>query len=107
MILPQVLWSLYVYEVTLSIVETLERKISTYPCRWLGLPHSLSSAALYGRGKKLHLPISSLDEDFRVSRTREAILYGDFMDPSVASDCIIVKTDRMWRAQEALERAES
>jgi len=52
-------------------VETLKRKKSSYLCRWLGL----SSVALYGRSNKLQLPISSFDEEFRVPRTREALLY--------------------------------
>lgn len=49
LVLPQVLWPLLLYEVTLSRVETMEKKVSGYLCRWLGLPRSVSSAALYGK----------------------------------------------------------
>ncbi len=73
--LTRILWPLLVYEVTMSTVETLEKKISCYLRRWLGLPHSLTSAALYSRSNKLQLTISSLEEEFRVSRTREALVY--------------------------------
>ena len=106
-ILPRILWPLLVYEVTISTVETLERKISSYLRRWLGLPRSLTSAALYSRRNKLQLPFSSLEEEFRVSRTREALLYRDSSDTRVASAGIVVRTGRKFRAQEGLEQAES
>lgn len=88
-------------------METLERKISSYLCRWLSLLRSLSSAVLYGRSNKLQLPISSLDEEFRVSHTREALLYWDFKDSRVAATGIMMQIGRKWRARGGLERAES
>lgn len=106
-ILPRILWPLLVYEVTLSTVEALERKVSGYLRRWLGLPRSLCSAALYGNTTKLQLPFSSLDEEFRVSRTREAMMYRDSKDSRVAAAGIKVRTGRKWKAQEGLEVAES
>ena len=106
-ILPRILWPLLVYEVPLSTVETMERKISSNLRRWMGFPRSLCSAALYGRTNKLQLPFSSIDEEFRVSRTREALLYRDSKDPRVASAGIVVRTGRKWRAKDGLEVAES
>ena len=47
-ILPRILWPLLVYAVPVSTVETLKRRVSSYLRRWLGLPRSLSSLALYG-----------------------------------------------------------
>ncbi|KAK0143143.1 hypothetical protein N1851_018727 [Merluccius polli] len=40
-ILPQVLWPLLVYAVPMTTVESLERKISGFLRKWLGLPRSL------------------------------------------------------------------
>ncbi|KAK2918194.1 hypothetical protein Q8A73_004940 [Channa argus] len=54
---------LLVYEVAMSTVEILESKISCHLRRLLGLPHSLTSAALYGTSNKIQLPISSLEEE--------------------------------------------
>lgn len=56
-ILPRILWPLLVYEVPISTVETLERKVSTSLRRRLGLPRSLSNIALYGNTTKLRLPL--------------------------------------------------
>ena len=63
------------YEVAITTVEGMERKISGYLRRWLGLPKSLSSAALYGTTNAIQLPFKGLKEEFVVTRTREAILY--------------------------------
>ena len=96
-----------VYKVASSTVRTLERKISSFLRRRLGLPRSLCSAALCGETNKLQLPISSFDEEFRVSQTREAMLYRDSNDSRVASADIMVRTGRKWKAQEGQEEAES
>lgn len=106
-ILPRILWPLLVYEVSLSTVETMERKISSYLRRWLGLPRSLTSAALYCTGNKLQLPFSSLEEEFKVSRTREAGMYRDSSDARVASAGVKVRTGRKFNAHNELERAET
>lgn len=75
--------------------------------RWLGLPRSHTSTALYGRYNKLQLPFSSLEEEFRVSRTREALVYRDSNDTRVASADIVAWTGWEFKAQEGLELAES
>lgn len=48
-ILPRILWPLLIYEMPISTTETLERKVSSHLRKWLGLPKSLSSIALYGQ----------------------------------------------------------
>ncbi len=48
-ILPRILWPLLVYEVPITSVELMERTVGSYLRRWLGLPRSLSTTALYGR----------------------------------------------------------
>ena len=65
-ILPQNLWPLLVYALPITTVESLERKIGGYLQKWLGLPHSLTSAALYGMSNTLQLPFSGLAEEFKV-----------------------------------------
>ena len=74
-ILPRILWPLMLYEVAITTVEGMERKISGYLRRWLGLPKSLSSAALYETTNAIQLPFRGFKVEFVVTRTREAILY--------------------------------
>ncbi|XP_061902037.1 uncharacterized protein LOC133649222 [Entelurus aequoreus] len=106
-ILPRLLWPLLMYEFPMTIVEGFERKISSSLRRWLGLPRSLSSFALFGHNTKLQLPFSSLAEEFKVSRAREVLLYRDSADGKVSSAGVEVRTGRKWRAQDAVERAEA
>lgn len=61
-ILPRILWLPLVYEFPLSIVGGFE--ISCHLRRWLGLPSSLSSTALYGNTNKLKPTINGLSEEF-------------------------------------------
>ncbi len=63
-ILPRVLWPLLVYAVPMTTVESLERKISGFLRKWLGLPCSLTSAALYGTSNILQLRFSGPTEEF-------------------------------------------
>lgn len=51
--LPRILWPLLIYEIPMTVVEGLEQKVSSYLCRWLGLPCSLSNIDLYGNTNKL------------------------------------------------------
>ncbi len=70
-VLPRILWPLLVYEVPITTVEVLEKSISKFLRRWLGLPWFLSSIALYGHSTKLQLPFSGLTEEFKVTHSRE------------------------------------
>ncbi|XP_061878077.1 uncharacterized protein LOC133630482 [Entelurus aequoreus] len=106
-ILPRILWPIMVYEVHISTVEGFEMRVSRFLHRWLGLPRSLSSIALYGHNNKLKLPISSLSEEFMVTRSRELLQYRESSDPKVAQAGIEVRTGRKWRAAEAVDVAEA
>ncbi|XP_075313231.1 uncharacterized protein LOC142373743 [Odontesthes bonariensis] len=106
-ILPRILWPLLVYEFPMSTVEGFERRVSSHLRRWLGLPRSLSSIALYGNNNKLTLPIKGLAEEFMVARAREVLQYRESKDPKVAQAAIEVRTGRKWRAQEAVNQAEA
>ena len=37
-----------IYDITMTTIIAIEKKINSYLRRWLGLPQSLSSIALYG-----------------------------------------------------------
>lgn len=45
-ILPQILWSLLVYSVTITTVEAMERNISSYLHKWLRLWHKHPAAPI-------------------------------------------------------------
>ena len=82
------------YEVAITTVKGMERKISSYLRRWLGLPKSLSSTALYGTTNVIQLPFRGLKEEFVVTHTREVILYRDSRDLKVSGAGIEIRTGR-------------
>ncbi|KAK1789934.1 hypothetical protein P4O66_002263 [Electrophorus voltai] len=98
-ILPRASWPLLIYEVPLTTVESLERKISSFLRKWLGLPWSLTSAALYGTSNILQLPFSGLTEEFKVACTREVLQHRDSRDCKVSSTGTEVRTGRKWQAE--------
>lgn len=78
----------------MSTVEMLERTISQSLWRWLGLPRSLSSIALYWQSNMLQLPISVLSEEFKVMCARKVMMCRDSSDAIVTAAGILVKTGR-------------
>ena len=103
-VMPKILWPLSVYDS--PIVGAMERKIHIYTRRWLGLPRSLSSLALYGISNALQLLFKCLVEEFVWSRTREAMMYSFSNDTKVVAAGIEVHTGRKWRAKKELGKAE-
>lgn len=104
-ILPRILWPLLVYEFTLTTVEEIERKISSQLRKWLNLTPSLSSIALYSSGNKLQLPLSSVTEEFKVTKARAIMTIEDSSDDKVSTAGIRVRTGRKWKAHEAVSQA--
>ena len=93
-ILPRILWPLLLYDFPITTISDLEKKVSCYLRRWLGLPRSLSNIALYGNTCKLTLPSKSIEEEFKVLRARELLQYRESADPKVSGAGVAVKTGR-------------
>ncbi len=106
-ILPRILWPLLIYKVPMTVIEGFEQKVSSYLCRWLGLPRSLSNIELYGNTNKLRLHFSSVRKEFIVAQAREHLQYSGSRDNNVSGAGIIVRTGRKWRAAEAVQQAET
>jgi len=71
------------YEVPLTTVEALERRINTFLRRWLSVPKSLSSIGLYSSGSKLKLPVTSIFEEFKVAKAWQVLMLCDSSDQLV------------------------
>ena len=105
-LLPRLMWPLTLYEVPISKVEKLERVVSSYIRKWLGLPRCLSTIGLYGRGA-LELPISSLAEEYKCAKVRLEMTLLDSADPFVAQAAPILATGRKWKPAEATQQAKA
>ena len=66
----RLMWTLMLYEISLTTVESLERSINRNRRKWLGVPPSFTAVGLYSRTTELQLPISSVVEEFKASKCR-------------------------------------
>ncbi len=82
-LLPRLMWLMTVYEVPLTAVEGVERKINSHLRRWLGIPPGFTSVGLYIRSGQLQLPLSSLVEEFQVAKCRVVMTFRDSRDYKV------------------------
>ena len=106
-LIPNLAWSLQIYEVLLTKVETMERLISKFILKWLGVPNSLTNVALYSSSTKLKLPTLSLVEEYKLGKARLFQMLRDSRDPLVKNAQPSVITGRKWKAKIAVENAES
>ena len=106
-ILPRILWPLILYDFPLSTVEKMESKISNRLRQWLGVPPSFSNAALYGKDVKLVLPMSSLVEEYKVTKARAETTLKESKDNMVSQAGITMNTARKWDVSEAVSQAKS
>ena len=60
MLLPRLLWPLTIYNVPMSKVSELQKKITAKLKSWLGFPKPLSVECLYTKSGRLQLPFSEL-----------------------------------------------
>ena len=102
--LPMVMWPLNIYKVAITDVEVMELKISGMFRKRLGVPQSLTSAALRGHSAKFMLPMTSLREESpRRSYTHPTLHVST--DPVISNVAPEVKSSRKWQAAAAVEDA--
>ena len=104
-ILPRILWSLMLCP--LSTVEKMESEISNRLHQWLGVPPSFSNAVLYGKDVKLVLPMSSLVEEYKVTKARAETTLKESKDNMVSQAGITMNTGRKWDVSEAVYQVKS
>ena len=58
-LMSELMWPL-TDDIALSHVEHMEQRISVHLCKWLTVPHGLSTTALYSSQTKVSLPMTSI-----------------------------------------------
>ena len=104
-LIPQLLWPLQIYEVAVTRVEAIERRVSAFARKWLGAPRTLTSIALYSSSSKLRLPLSSLVEDFKVSKARLFMMLRDSADQVIHDAPPDIITGKKWSAADEVASA--
>ena len=106
-LMPKIMWPLSIYHMTAGSVVKIEHLITAAIKRWLGLPRSLCSAALYGKTMKLQLPFSSVTEEVKVTKTRNVVILEDSKDERIQKAGIRIKIGRKWDARREMEEAKA
>ena len=83
MLLPRLMWPLTIYTIPISKIENMERIITSALKKWMGIPKNLSTSCMYSKSAKLRLPFSSLQEEFKVVKTRNLVTFQDSNDPCI------------------------
>lgn len=96
MLICKFLWPLLVYEISTSIVECIERKISKYTRKLLGLTPRLTDVALYCKMSNLCLPPRSVVKEFKAGKARLAKMLLESADMVVSEVQPTLKTARKW-----------
>jgi hypothetical protein len=106
-VLPRILWPLLIYEIPLTTVEKLEKKISSYLRRWLGVPRSFSSVGLYSTSSKMQLPIKALTEEYKATKAGAVMTIHNSRDQKIRDAGIEIRTGSKWKAETAVKEAEA
>ena len=106
-VLPRLLWPLIIYEMGLPSVEEMKRKINQYTRKWLGLPPSISSIALYSRSARMRLPLRSIVEEYKISKIGTQWSLNNSKDNRVREVMPQLRSGRKFRAQEEIEKSQA
>lgn len=106
-LLPRLMWLLTVYEIPMTAVEGIERRVNKHLRKWLGIPPSFTAVGLYIRGGQLQLPLSSVVEEFKVAKCRVSMMLEDSKDELVSNAGLRTRTGRKWSADKVVKLAES
>lgn len=105
MLIPKLMWPLLVYDICTSRVEAIEKKVSKFTRKWLGVPPGLTDVALYSKSAKLTLPFKSVLEEYKVGKARLAVMLQESPDESVRMVEPSLKTGRKWKVNIAVKEA--
>ena len=107
MLKPRTMWPLSIYNIPLSKVEDMQKKITRSLKRWLNLPNSLSNTCFYSTTSRLRLPYSSLVEEFKLTKARNLLIFEDSVDPCISNANINVDGGRKADTPAEVEQAKS
>ena len=106
-ILPRLSWPFSLYDFPLTTVEQMERTSSNFPRKRFGVPKSFSDINLYSKSSPAALPVSSVVEEFKVSKVRTTLLLQHSKDEIARGTKVRTPKNRKWSPQAAIVDAET
>lgn len=74
------MWMVLIYEIAMTVEESLEKGENDFEGIWSGVPSSFTSIGLYSNAVQLHLPISLVAEEFMVGKCRRVMALHDLLE---------------------------
>ena len=107
LLLHQIRWLLTIYEIPMTVAESLEKTLSKFIRKWLGLHQSTTSSGFYNKLAPCPLPLKSFTSILKASKVSAYLLLRDSKDPLVSSSVPRILTGQTWHVDEAVKFAES
>ena len=107
MLLRILMWPLTIYNIPVTKIELMQRKMTVALKRWLKIPKSFSSDCLYSRTSKLRLPFTSLTEEYKTAKARSLITLETSTDPCISNAGIAVDGGKKANTQADVQDAKS
>ena len=107
MLIPRIMWPLTIYSIPLTKVEQMQRKITAYLKKWMGIPRSFSTDCMYSKTSKIKLPFTSLTDDFKATKARNMVTFQESEDPCIKGAEIDVDAGRKADTKEEVHTAKS
>ena len=95
-----------IYEIYTSAAPNLEKKISTYIRKWLGLHSSTTNISLYSSCSPCPLPVKKLTAVLKSSKLSGHLLLRDSQDPLIVPSCPKLKSGQ-WDAESSIKTSET
>lgn len=83
----------------------MERTVTSYIKKWLGVPRCLTNISLYGKGV-IELPITSLTEEYKCSKVKLQMNLKDSRDQTISNAVPPLLTGRKWTPSAALRHSD-
>ena len=106
LILPKIQWQLMMYDIPITWINKVEKTMSRYMRKWLGVLRSLSSVALYSRDVPCPFKIRSLSSIYKCTKTNAHLQLKLSSDPQIQHVARDTNTGTKWTAQQEAKRAE-
>ena len=107
LLLQKLPWILMIYEISISVLTSLEQTVSKYIRNWMGLHPTLSPIALYSKLSPCPLPISSLVVVEKAAKAGALLQLRDSSDTAVSSNVPTLNAGRVWSPTDSVKEAES
>ena len=107
MLIPRLMWPLTIYNIPLTKVEELQKKITISLKKWMGIPKNFSTDCMYSKSSRLKLPFSSLIEEYKATKARNMVTFTESEDPCIREAEIDVDAGRKANTKAEVDEAKS